>query len=564
MADYIQSVLDNISDNGMTPDLWDLINNDVGHMRDLGISNDKEKALLFYIRRFLNDILAEIGIERQGGLANKVFGALRYKEKVTIEDIKKTVIDCLKIKQAYPNIQGVYRGYGEAGVDINKWINTMGDINKAKDKNKTLQKLTADWNETEKYNFIQWMKYYEDNNHMKYGFDKEATSYLDLLFDKELEQTVQDPLMEGPELEPEVEKIAPNLKKEQTLRDYRKSLISRLMSAEKLLAKFSDSLSPEQWSYLYNTLSKLKGEIIQLKVADSINDCVIRTAAIFDHNNFAEGADELRKVAAPAGELAKRINVALTGAGAGDAGGDPTADFGMGEGDPTADFGMGDEMAPDEEDLGLGEPDVGAPPEVAGGAEEVDLEVEEPNEEEMGADLDVAEPDTDLDVAEPVGAENPFSGSSSEDVVNLINPLLQNARSRANVRILTKADMMLEGQGVAGYLPELGEAIMKQIECDNYIANRLEKIIGKLQGGKGKAPVMSAPPAAAAPAPSVDMEEITGEADIEVEEPIEELPEEPPVEGPPATPEAPGAPVTPTDVPVAETTPAAAPATPGG
>ena len=546
MTNYIQNVLDNISDDGMTPELWELVNEDMGNMKRVGVSNNKEKALLFYIRRFLNDILNEFGIKRRPGLTKEVFKILQEKEEVGIEDIRGAVLSCLKTKKAYPNTMGVYRIYNQDKVDINKWIATMADVDKSKDKTNTLEKLTADWNETEKYNFIQWMKYYEENNHMKYGFNKEA-NYLDFMFDKELEQAIKDPTLEQPE-EEQLQEIQPK-RPDHTLQDYKKSLISRLRAAEKILDRFSDVLPDPQWDYLYRTLTTLRGEVTKLKVAQTINDRVIRTASIFDDNSFQEGARELRKVAAPAGSLAKRIETALSGGGDkaapdSDMGGELDMDMPDGELELPGDESPPGDAPAGEADAG-GELDIGGPEELGKPPEGDDLDVEEPKKEEE-PDLDVPEPEEepDLDVPEPAGADNPFSGSNPEDVIGLITPLLQNARNRANVRILTKADMMLDGQGSASYFPELSEAIAKQIECDNYIANRLEKIIGKLQGGKGGEPIEGTPPPAA-PAPSVDMGEITGEETLDVEEPaveevVEEelIEEEPAAEAPPAAPAA--------------------------
>jgi len=548
MTDYIQSVLDDISDDGMTPDLWDLVNEDIENMKGVGVSNKKEKALLFYIRRFMNDILDDFGTKRQPGITKKVFEMLKDKEDVSIDDIKNAVSSCFKTKRAYPNTTGVYREYNHDKVDINKWITTMANINQSEDEIGTLEQLTSSWNETEKYNFIQWMKYYEENSHMKYGFDKKA-NYLNFVFDHEMEQALKDPVLgqeEEVKVEPEVQ--IPQ-KRIQTLQDYKKSLVSRLMSAERLLAKFVDVLPEQKWQFLYDTLTRLKGEATQLKVAQTINDRVIRAANIFDDNDFQEGAQELRKIAAPAGNIAKRIEKALgggegaeEGAGAADLGDDlmdmpNELDLPGGEAGPGGETPPMDEPAPDE---GLDAPPAGDEldvPEPDGG--------EEPSPDEP--DLDVPEPTTEepeLDVSEPAGADNPFAGSNPEDVINIINPLLQSARSRVNVRILTKADMMLEGLGVASYLPELSEAIGKQIECDNYIANRLEKIIGKLQGSKGGDSAAGALPPSA-PAPSVDMGEITGEETLDVEEPEETLDveepeeavlEEVPVEAPKAPP----------------------------
>jgi len=575
MTNYVQNVLDNISDYGMTPGLWDLVNKDIKNMKNAGVSNKKEKTLLFYIRRFLNDILDEFNTERRPGLANEVFLVLKDKENIGIEDIKNAVASCLNVKKAYPNTMGVYRLYNQNNVDINKWISTMAQINSAEDKIEAFGTLTNAWNETEKYDFIQWMKYYEDNNHMKYGFDKQANDHLDYVLDEDFFgkiQDAEDPIMVSePEMaEPEIpEAVAP--KAEVSLQDYKVKLVSRLDSADKLLRHFSQVLDGSQWTYLYNTITRLKGEIQQLRVAESINDRVIRAANIFENNNFEEGAIELRKVAAPIGNLAKRIEDALEGGssdqGMGmDEGGD---DMGMGGNDTglneNLDLGL-DSAAPEgemamPEDTPEGDEDIApppeAPPEVPGGD---DLDVEEDDLPEANEDdLDIEEPVADeMDVADPIGGDNPFSNSNIEDVVNLINPLLQNARNRTNVRVLTKADMMLDGQGVASYLPELSEAIAKQIECDNYVANRLEKIIGKLQGSQGGEVPGGMPPTASAP--SIETGEITGEEDIEVEEPEVEAPEAAPEVAPEVAPAA--APeVAPEVAPAAapEVAPAAAP-----
>jgi hypothetical protein len=127
--------------------------------------------------------------------------------------------------------------------------------------------------------------------------------------------------------------------------------------------------------------------------------------------------------------------------------------------------------------------------------------------------------------------ENPYVGKTIQDVLGVLEHTAQQLSERKTVRELTKADMMLDALNIASHFPELGEAIAKMMESTNYVHTRLEKIIGKLQGGL-KDDVKEKEPEA----PVVEMEELT-KPSAPKEQEMFEVSEEPTVPaGPPAAP----------------------------
>jgi len=545
-TNYAKDVLINMSDEGMTEELWELAHGDAGMLSELGAKSDRERNLYFYLDNFYEDLVEEFELEEavpKEKVLACAFAKLRDEEKVDLTDIRRAVHEALQNKEtvAYPNNIGIRSSNKGPLRDIAKWIQALASIyaamKRGKGRAEATQKVTEGWDPMEKFDFEGWARYYENGDQEKYNLQKSAAEFTppSIPFKGEIFEEEQKPEPESKpkaEVEPKIELAKTRRpgrprKVERTVDDSKRGLISRLDSARKLLREFANVWPVDKWTHLDEMLSFLQREIIPLKTATTMQDCIIRTANKLEKEGFYEGAHALRKVAqppAPAGDVASQIEKALTGRE------------------------YESKKKPEEE---------GMPPmeEMMGGMEELPPPppAEEGAEEGAGVPAGVEEklpppeapPPPPEEEAPPEAAEGgPFEGKTVKDVLGVLEPLAQKLSEREFVRELSKADMMLDGLNIASHFPELGEAQAKALELNLYVATRIEKIINKLKGG------LKEEGEEGAEAPSVEMKE---EEMFEVEEEEAPVPAEtaaemaapPPEAPPPEAPPAEGAPPVP-------------------
>jgi hypothetical protein len=502
-TNYAKDMIVNVSNDGMTDELWQLVNDDSKLLSKINVSDDKRRNLYFYLDNFYDDLLKEFNYSidtNKEEILQNAFNKLYNKEKVDLTDIRKAIYKSLKQRKvAYPNIKGTQSGNEKSERDIMKWVQALGHIRKAKDKEKASKHIMEGWSPMEKLDFSVWMRYYENGDHEKY---KTAAAILS--------PDMEEVPLKTKEIEPPIKKdLEKPIKVKKTLEESKRSLISRLDSASRLLREFANVWPENVWGRLAQALSDLKREIIPLKTIATANDKVIKTANIWEKEGFSEGAKMLRKIAAPEREdLASKIDKALSGREY-----DIKGESAGGEGDIP---GMEDMLG------GMGE----MPP----AGEEAPLEGQE------GMDLPPAGAEESLPPAEAPPAEappieepkiddtDPFAGKSVQDVLDILEPIQKKISERELVRNLSKADMILDSLNIASHFPELGEVQAKTLELNLYVGTRLDKIINKLKGGVKDEK---------AAAPEVDMGEFSEEPGKEKEMfEVTEEPAAPPVEKP--------------------------------
>lgn len=464
MNQYVRDMLSCCGD-GLDAGMRQLALDDARTLGEMGVSDDRERNLVFYLDAFLDDLCREMGRpapEDRQAVIRAAFEDLRGKEDVDLLAIRRAVARALgRRKTAYPNIQGVSESNLLPKRDLSKWVETLGRVLEAQRGGEgrmgAIDRLTEGWDPVEKSDFQQWARFYAAGDHEKYAaLDKRAGA-------------VPLPDMSAPEPEPQDE---PVVRKDRTPEENRRALISRLDAAKRLLRMLAPPIWPaEAWHRLYQSCNDLEHEVVGLRTASTVRDRIIRTANMWERAGFASGAAELRKVAQPpeGGEdVATQIEKALTG----------------------REYATQPQPKPEGGDLGLGGEIPPPPPEGEAG-------MPPPGEEGGGAPPEALEPMPEAPPPPEPGeekkgkkgkkgkGENPFSDSSVADVIDILEPLARKLKEREQVRELSRADMMMEGLGIVSYFPELGEAMAKLIESDNYVSSRLEKIIGKLRGGEG-------------------------------------------------------------------------------
>lgn len=75
-----------------------------------------------------------------------------------------------------------------------------------------------------------------------------------------------------------------------------------------------------------------------------------------------------------------------------------------------------------------------------------------------------------------------MSNITVADVIVELESLSKIFKTREIPRRLSRADMMLDGLGLASFFPSLSEAQNKSLEANNYISSRVDEILSKLRG----------------------------------------------------------------------------------
>lgn len=527
---YAQDCMYNMSSDGMTDDLWQLVRDDAGRLNSLGVSGEKQRNLYFYLDNFYDDLCEEFGCKQgdaKDDILAEAFSLLKDKEDVDLTEIRKAVYVAIRNaspnhKIAYPNVH--LDDIRKPAYDVAEWVGVLNAIHASVQRGEAyddaLNRLTEGWSPMAKTDFDAWKRFYEQGNHQKYaGIYRVAFPFTE-------DEEISFPTPE--EVQEVVRRPGRPRKKMKTPEDIKRSLISRLDSADKLLREFSGVWPSNVWNRLHSSLNDLKREVMMLKSATTVRDMIVKTAGLWARDGFAEGAELLEKIAQPPeeGDVASEIEQALTGERPKKKEEAPMDEMGM--------EGMGEEMSP--EDLG----DV--PPSDAG--EELPMP-EPPVGEEEPTEVPEQLPE-EPEVAEDVDAdENPYVGSTISDVVEVLEPVVLQLKERAVARELAKVDMMLDAQNIASHFPELGEAMNKVLESNTYVVTRLDKLLTKIKGGAQES---EADKTEKPSGPEIEMEELT-QPELEVteevapegaaappatEEPALEVAEEPAPEAAPA------------------------------
>lgn len=476
---YVKDMMQECLSGGLDDELREMAASDAEMLGRLGVDSERERNLALYLDFFLDDLAAEM--ERplpteRGPIIQAAFEQLRGKDEVDLTDIRRAVFSALggKAKKAYHNTMGVMDSTRRPQRDISKWIRALGAVFAAQrageTRNEAVDRMTRDWDPVEALDFRHWIRYYEKGDHEKYGLQATAAQE-DQMAPAELmrgQMTSQQPEQGGPAAQQPAKRRRgrPPRTLPKTLEERKSFIVGRLDAVRRELRNFVSAWPSHVWHQLYQTLADLEQQIVSLKTESSIRDCIIRTAGVWERHGIAAGARQLRKIAQPPGneDVVSQIEKALTGR----------------EYDTEAPAPAGAGMAglpppPVPEDLGTEAPapappaeePMGSPPPAA--MEELPEAPPPPKAEEK------KQP--------PSKDENPYSGSSVRDVLNVLEPLARTFKERATVRQMSKADMMMDALGIVSYFPELGEAIARVIETDSYVSTRLEKIMNKLRGG---------------------------------------------------------------------------------
>jgi len=207
---------------------------------------------------------------------------------------------------AYPNIDYI-RVPGQR--DTQKWIDTAKSLyqqeKQGQSRNNAINQVTNGWDEPEKYDFVNWLKFYESGDYVKYKFAQ--TYYVNDFMPGYTLPIDKDPIRPSEKSidfsrDQVVANINDNAEKSALIEKQRFKLISRLDSVEKLLRSDSGQLlAGTEFENLIDAIYSLKKKVNLLNKKSSslktYQDMIIREANVLDKNGYLKAAFVLHKIA---------------------------------------------------------------------------------------------------------------------------------------------------------------------------------------------------------------------------------------------------------------------------
>lgn len=209
----------------------------------------------------------------------------------------------LKLK-AYPNFDEYQ--YIEPMRDVKKWIDAVKDIyyreRTGTDKRSAISITIGKWDDMEKKDFFNWLKFYEEGAHLKYKYAQQMW-YQGINPGYVLPFKQDTPPGDANHAEDSLDEMSATEKK-RIIEQQRKKIIGRLDSIEKLLRSDDGQLfAAKEFETLLEIIYQLKKKIqlINKKSASTklYEDMIFKEANVLMRKGFTKAADVLYKLAQP-------------------------------------------------------------------------------------------------------------------------------------------------------------------------------------------------------------------------------------------------------------------------
>lgn len=215
-------------------------------------------------------------------------------------------------KKAYPNYE-VFTQIAPQH-DLSKWLRAVKIIYAQKESGvsyaNAVKRTTMDWKKTEVFDFLNWLKFYEEGAHMKYKFaqvwyDGQSGYFLDVKKDQEDKRVADEnaaQLQQEQAEQARIQQQEQETKRKQIIEQQRSKIISRLDSAEKLIRSTEGQLFADtELNNLMMAIHELKRRVALVnKMSTSTRlyeDMIVREANILGRQGFIKAADLLYSVA---------------------------------------------------------------------------------------------------------------------------------------------------------------------------------------------------------------------------------------------------------------------------
>jgi len=406
------------------------------------------------------------------------------------------------IKEAYPNYD--YRD-PEKRYDLNKWVLAMQKIKSMTqsglDKYSSIDQTTQGWKEKELSDFLNWMKYYESGDFVKYKFASLYNSptnpgyYLKVNKDN----TNFEPSFESNE------SLDENDADQQSEEEYKlkvqqtkEKVLSRLRSIDKIIdSDYGRSLLGSKYDEFVELIYSIMKQFKMLKKASTsnttYNDLIIREANVAakagnqDLHNFA--IKLAQAVAPPPAQNNPPTNVeGNPGLIPPEPPSDPAnqnpdpSKMSKPEGKGIKDFvakldgnfqDLQDNQSSEDDDfIFVSEAQIAPVPVKAPAAIPEEGSVQTESHKNYDSAID-----------------NLFKNVKVEDVVSKLETLSNIFKEREIPRQLAIVDMMLNALNLSPMFPGLSESHNKALESNNYILTRIDDVLSKLRGAIKAPPI---------------------------------------------------------------------------
>jgi hypothetical protein len=195
--------------------------------------------------------------------------------------------------------------------DTNKWLQAIKTVyymeKNGASRQLAIKEVTAGWGVIEVGDFLNWLKFYEGGNHLKYKFAQlwytnDSPGYFLHIKKDEPEKDSKNITNEISSAKDAVADELSDSEKKRIIERQRNKIIGRLDSAEKLLRTHEGQLfAGKDFESLLETLYTLKKKIQMInKISFSTRlyeDLIVREANILNKNGFIKAADLLYSIA---------------------------------------------------------------------------------------------------------------------------------------------------------------------------------------------------------------------------------------------------------------------------
>src|SRR5271166_717720 len=150
------------------------------------------------------------------------------------------------MKVAYPNYSDIIP---QPSYNLSKWMDALKGIyvksHLGTQRSQAIEQTIGEWSPTERTDFMNWMKYYESGDQLKYKTAQQHTYYVDdnipNYFIPNPKAPIPSPLKAINEqvnaaIGPELPKVDPQEEKRRVVELQRSKILARLNAAEKLLS----------------------------------------------------------------------------------------------------------------------------------------------------------------------------------------------------------------------------------------------------------------------------------------------------------------------------------------
>lgn len=522
MNEYLKNKLKNLDINSVKDDLEIL--------EGLNISSDNDFYDFVKIskhgKEIIKDLIGNVDTEDLAKISTIVYENRSKLPINTIHDLYKSVEAAAKqlslplkpilkmaYKTAYPSdSKGLYI---QSPHNIPQWLECMKAIyahanNTGCSVDEATNLITQSWSKMDQIDFKTWLKFYQQNAHLKYkkaSMTKEGVGYLEigqggfLPFDKnDLRSTIPGVPNRIPDMERFDQASLQDEAQKRKLQEQRevdekeelkrqvKALIGRLNSAERLATSkgIDKVLGPVYESWL-KALHDLKREIqiAPLRNIKSSLDLIYKKANLLEYLGKPEASNIMIKLAQALPDPTAIDPAAVPSSAIPEPMNDAPVDLAM----PSA-----DDLEPDGNEKWLSEFLEGLSgtskkdEDDANDISDVDdLYVDEDDLVKSAQAVPGPGDNKEHDVPDQSGQfhnkmDDVLATVTVNDVIAKLESLSNIFKNREISRELAKVDMMMDALGIASYFPNLAEAMQRSLDANQYMLTRIDDVLSSLRG----------------------------------------------------------------------------------